>query len=140
VVEDRLPCQVRGAGADHLRKPRLGDRARRLAVLAEIAHLARNGTSVGRDGDCPDRRARVPGDDELRAVIEVDQNPVAWSDGPALKAGSKANCILCQFAVRPVSRWPVIGQPHERDLAGAALSAHLDQIPDVGAAERVCPR
>ena len=81
-----MPLELRSTPSDHLGELRLGDRAGRLAVLAEIAHLVRYGPGIGRDGDGADRGARIPGDDKFRAVLQVDQNPVASSDAPALKA------------------------------------------------------
>ena len=63
---------------------RLRDRGDRAAMVGEIGEFVERRTRIRRDGHGAEISARVPGDQRLKAIVEMDQHIVARPD-PALR-------------------------------------------------------
>jgi len=80
VVRDRQELELRAGLANHLGELRLRERADGLRDLGEVTHVARDRPRVGRYRDGAEHGARVPGKDELRGVVHVQEDEVSWTN------------------------------------------------------------
>ncbi len=88
------------------RQTRLGDRRHRLGVLTEVAQLAFGRPGIGAHGDDARRRAREPRQQELGAVLEVDDDPLTGADTALVQAGGQPGHVGGELTVRPCPPGP----------------------------------
>ena len=88
-----------------------GDRCPDGGVPGEIGQLFGARPRVGRHGDCADARQRVPGEQVLRRVLQMDHDPVARPDAALQQAVRQPGRVLCEGRIGPGCRRTVEGRP-----------------------------
>ena len=127
------PAQILAGTADHDGEFRLGDRRHGAGMVGEIGHLVGRRARVGGHADCADLCAGEPGEENLRAVVEMHQHAVAGLDAPRCEPGGDAVDLMGEFGEGPNFARPVERLPHQPGLVGMAGRPGGDQRRNIEA-------
>ena len=127
----REPAQTFATLCHQFGKLGLGDAGHGGAVLGVIGQLVAHGAGIGGDGDCADPGASVPGQQGLRAVVQMDQHPLTGSDAALRQAARNAAHALVKLAVGPGLVRAVEGRPDHEGMIAPGLGAGFQQPGDV---------
>ena len=128
---DGHPLQRRARLDDHRRELRLGDGGHALCLVDEVGQLGAHRLGVGRHPDGADGGAGQPGQDQLGAVVGVDEDLVALADAPADQPGGQAPGVLEQLGIRPLATLGVRRVPDQDRVVRAVLGPVGEEPRDV---------
>ncbi|MNO63703.1 hypothetical protein D3C76_544130 [compost metagenome] len=131
------PAQVATHPIEAAKQARLGDRHAALAVSGVVVHLLRRGAGVGVDRHGAQFAAGSPGDEELRAVLQVDQHPVALLHPARRERGGDAAHRVVELRVAVGRRRAVEGFPDHQRLVAMGGGLGCQQPVEVLAGEGI---
>ena len=127
------PAQILAGAADRGGEFRLGDRRDGAGMVGEIGHLVGGGARIGGHADGADLGAGEPGEQNLRAIVEMHQHAVAGPDSARGEAGGDAVDLMGEFAEGPDFARPVERLPDQPGLVGMAGRPGGDQRRNIEA-------
>ena len=127
------PAQVPAGAADHGGEFRLGDRRHGAGMVGEIGHLVGSRAGVGGHADGADLGAGEPGEQDLRAIVQMHEDAVTRRDPACGEAGGDAVDLMGEFAEGPDFARPAERLPHQPGLVGMAGRPGGDQRRNIEA-------